>query len=466
NKKTSTVETIDITSNDEFGNMAKTINNSIQDATELIVEDNNIIENIKEVIGYVKEGNFKQRITKNTKNESLTIVKETLNSLFDNLEELLNEMNNAFGKLASGEFDATITLETKGEYKKTKQSIDTLSKNLGSLNLGIQGLITHVDKGDFTYRVENVNYDGSMLEMANGLNSLVANIEAVFKDINTNMQAISNGDLTVSINEEHKGEYLVLAQAINNTIKQIKKVIQIANNSANEIVSGLEEVSSASNNLSKSATSQAASLEETSVAIEEMAANIKISTDNIHNTSALAKEVSVMAIDGGSSVNKTAAVTQEVAQKISLIEDIAYQTNLLALNAAIEAARAGENGKGFAVVAVEVRKLAERSQELANKISEISEESLSQSAKAGELINKIVPQIKQTTDLVEEIAATSSEQDIGIKQIHEAMHLLDKMTQQNASSSEQLANSSIVMNEEAIKLAEVMKFFKVDVDKE
>ncbi|MCP4969131.1 MAG: chemotaxis protein, partial [Arcobacter sp.] len=91
----------------------------------------------------------------------------------------------------------------------------------------------------------------------------------------------------------------------------------------------------------------------------------------------------------------------------------------------------------------------------------ISEESLSQSTKAGELINKIVPQIKQTTDLVEEIAATSSEQDIGIKQIHEAMNELDKVTQQNASASEQLATSSSSMKEEAIKLDNVMKFFKV-----
>ncbi|MCP4969135.1 MAG: hypothetical protein GY932_00905, partial [Arcobacter sp.] len=91
----------------------------------------------------------------------------------------------------------------------------------------------------------------------------------------------------------------------------------------------------------------------------------------------------------------------------------------------------------------------------------ISEESLSQSTKAGELINKIVPQIKQTTDLVEEIAATSSEQDIGIKQINEAMNELDKVTQQNANNSEQLATSSSSMKEEAIKLAEVMNFFKI-----
>ncbi|MCP4971971.1 MAG: methyl-accepting chemotaxis protein, partial [Arcobacter sp.] len=302
NRKTNELKTIDIDSNDELGNMAKTINKNIKRSEIAITQENEIIDDIKQVVASVKEGNFNNRITKESSNESLTMIKDTLNSLFDNLENLLNEMNNAFKKLAHGEFDATISVQTKGEYNKTKKSIDMLSNSLSELDTSIQGLINNIDKGDFSYRLENKNYKGSMLVMANGLNSLASNIDSVFKDINTNIKQVALGDLTVSINEQHKGEYLVLAKAINNTIEQIKNVIQTANNSTTQIVSGLNEVSSASSNLSRSATLQASSLEETSVAIEEMASNIKISTDNIHNTSAIAKDVSVMANDGGTSV--------------------------------------------------------------------------------------------------------------------------------------------------------------------
>ena len=466
NKESSDAKPIDVQSKDELGQMAKVVNDNIAQIRNNLQEDDKFILDVKNKIKHVKKGKLNISIDVVCNNDSFMELKELINGMLQMLHRTvgsdLNEINSVLNNFAASKFDLLI----KDPQADVEKTINQLGDIINNLVIDIKFILDAVENGEFSKQLEIDNVTGDIKDINIGLNTILSSIQTTFKDINTNMQKVSKGDLTVSINEQHKGDYLVLAKAINNTIEQIKKIIQTANSSANEIVSGLKEVSSASNNLSKSASSQAASLEETSVAIEEMASNIKISTDNIHNTSALAKEVSEMANDGGTSVNKTAQVTQDVAQKISLIEDIAYQTNLLALNAAIEAARAGENGKGFAVVAVEVRKLAERSQELASEISEISEESLSQSTKAGELINKIVPQIKQTTDLVEEIAATSSEQDIGIKQIHEAMHELDKMTQQNASSSEQLSNSSVIMNEEAVKLAEVMKFFKVDDIKE
>ncbi|MFW6234937.1 MAG: methyl-accepting chemotaxis protein, partial [Spirochaetota bacterium] len=133
-----------------------------------------------------------------------------------------------------------------------------------------------------------------------------------------------------------------------------------------------------------------------------------------------------------------------------------------ALNAAIEAARAGEHGKGFAVVASEVRKLAERSQGAAAEIAALSTSSVAVAEKAGEMISGIIPDIRKTAELVQEISASSKEQDSGAKQINSALAQLDKVVQQNASASEQMAAMAEELSGQARQLQETVAYFKVD----
>ncbi len=157
----------------------------------------------------------------------------------------------------------------------------------------------------------------------------------------------------------------------------------------------------------------------------------------------------------------TVAAMKQIALKIRIIDDIAYQTNLLALNAAIEAARAGEHGKGFAVVATEVRKLAERSQVAAQEIGTVASSSVDLAEQAGKLLDAIVPNIRKTSDLVQEITAASEEQSSGVSQINVAVNQLSQTTQQNASSSEELAATAEEMSGQAEQLQQTMAFFKI-----
>ncbi|MCM2477851.1 methyl-accepting chemotaxis protein, partial [Rhizobium sp. CG5] len=164
----------------------------------------------------------------------------------------------------------------------------------------------------------------------------------------------------------------------------------------------------------------------------------------------------------GEAVSRAVGAMRTIAEKISIVQEIARQTDLLALNAAVEAARAGEHGKGFAVVASEVRKLAERSQAAASEISALSGTTVTVATEAGEMLNRLVPDIRKTAELVSEISAACREQDIGASQINEAIQQLDKVTQQNAGASEEMSATSEELAAQAEELQTSISFFRVD----
>lgn len=242
-------------------------------------------------------------------------------------------------------------------------------------------------------------------------------------------------------------------------VRGIKKVVASIQVTVEGVASGSKQISATGSQIAEGASEQAASLEEVSSSMEEMAANIRQSADNATQTEQISRKAAEDAKASGEAVNEAVNAMNEIAEKISVIGEISRQTNLLALNAAIEAARAGDHGKGFAVVAAEVRKLAERSQGAASEISELSCSSMAVSEKAGELLNKLVPDIQKTAELVEEISSSAREQDLGANEINTALQQLDQVVQQSASASEQMASTSQLLSEQANDMREGMKVF-------
>ncbi|MDA8409174.1 MAG: methyl-accepting chemotaxis protein [Treponema sp.] len=230
---------------------------------------------------------------------------------------------------------------------------------------------------------------------------------------------------------------------------------------ANSVSLGSQQISSTAQQLSQGTTEQAASAEEVSASVEEMIASIRQNADNAGATEGIAQKASADGEDGGAAVADSVEAMKNIAAKIGVIDEIARQTNLLALNAAIEAARAGDAGKGFAVVASEVRKLAERSQRASGEISELSKSTMAAAANAGEIIRRIVPDIRKTAGLVQEIAASSREQNSGADQIGKAIGQLDTVIQQNAGASEELASMAEELAGQARQLQDTVAYFKV-----
>jgi methyl-accepting chemotaxis protein len=294
--------------------------------------------------------------------------------------------------------------------------------------------------------------------------SLTRSIVRPLSEAGTIANSLAAGDLTVTVEAKSKDETGQMMEAIKNMVEKLKHVVGDVMSAADNVASGSQQLSSTSQQMSQGATEQAASAEEISSSMEEMTSSIRQNADNSGQTEKIAVKSAADAREGGKAVTETVSAMKEIATKISIIEEIARQTNLLALNAAIEAARAGEHGKGFAVVASEVRKLAERSQAAAGEISTLSTRSVQVAEAAGEMLNKMVPDIQKTAELVQEISASSKEQDTGAEQISKAIQQLDSVIQQNASASEEMASTSEELSSQAEQLKDAIGFFRIDTD--
>jgi methyl-accepting chemotaxis protein len=297
----------------------------------------------------------------------------------------------------------------------------------------------------------------------------------VLHEMETGLERLSAGDLTFQIKQAFAPEYEKLRANFNSAMSQLQKTMKTVTGRAHGLRSGSQEITQASDDLSRRTEQQAAGLEETAAALDQITATVKKTADGaiaarkvVATAKDDAEKSSAVVSDAVGAMTRIEDSSRQIGQIIGVIDEIAFQTNLLALNAGVEAARAGDAGRGFAVVASEVRGLAQRSAEAAKEIKTLISTSTEQVAQGVDLVGqtglaliRIAEQVAQINGVVSEIAASAQEQAAGLHEVNTAVNQMDQVTQQNAAMVEQATAAAHSLREEADALSELIAQFQV-----
>ncbi|MFZ2309179.1 MAG: methyl-accepting chemotaxis protein [Rhodoferax sp.] len=290
------------------------------------------------------------------------------------------------------------------------------------------------------------------------------------------VDAVSHGDLSMTIEADGKDEVARLLQAMARMQSGLSRVVRSVRQGSESVATASAEIAQGNNDLSARTEQQASSLEETAASMEQLGATVRQNADSARHANELAQSASTVAVQGGKVVGEVVETmrginesSRKISDIISVIDGIAFQTNILALNAAVEAARAGEQGRGFAVVATEVRSLAGRSADAAREIKTLINASVERvehgttlADQAGATMTEVVTSIQRVTDIMGAINAASNEQALGVAQVGEAVTQMDQGTQQNAALVEEMAAAASSLKVQAQDLVHVVAAFKLE----
>jgi methyl-accepting chemotaxis protein len=286
---------------------------------------------------------------------------------------------------------------------------------------------------------------------------------------------LASGNLQHRINNQFAPKAARLKDDFNSAIVKLDEALGDVAQNVVSIRAGALEISQASDDLSNRTEQQAASLEETAAALDQITATVRRTAEGARQASEVVQSARGDAEQSGQVVQEAVEAMSAIEQSsvqigniIGVIDEIAFQTNLLALNAGVEAARAGEAGRGFAVVASEVRALAQRSADAAKEIKTLISASGRQVGsgvnlvgQTGEALQRIVNRVADIDSLVSEIAASAQEQATGLQQVNSAVNQMDQVTQQNAAMVEEATAASHSMASEAEALNASVERFKI-----
>jgi len=329
--------------------------------------------------------------------------------------------------------------------------------------------------GDFSQRVEASFPDEELNALARGVNELVETVDRGLGETGGVLAALANTDLTLRVEGNYEGAFDRLKTDTNAVAERLSEVVVSLKGTSQSLRVATGEILAGANDLSERTTKQAATIEETSATMEQLATTVLANAERANDASIAAADVTRTAEDGGAVMLLATEAMERITQSsgkisniIGMIDDIAFQTNLLALNASVEAARAGDAGKGFAVVAVEVRRLAQSAASASSDVKKLIEQSGTEVSGGSRLVLEAASKLeamlvaaRSSNDAMAAIAKASREQAASIEEVNAAVRQMDEMTQHNAALVEE-TNAAVEQTEaQAVELDRIVEIFRV-----
>jgi methyl-accepting chemotaxis protein len=365
---------------------------------------------------------------------------------------------------------------TEAEAAKIIADEEARRKMMAELQEAFGDVVNAAVAGDFGRRVEASFADAELNSLASSVNELVETVDRGLTESANVLAALAQTDLTQRVEGHYEGAFAQLKSDTNAVAEKLSDIVIELRGTSRTLKTATGEILSGANDLSERTTRQAATIEETSAAMEQLASTVMENAKRAQDASQTALTVTTAAEEGGqvmdeatSAMGRITTSSAKVSDIIKMIDDIAFQTNLLALNASVEAARAGDAGKRFAVVAVEVRRLAQSAASASSEVKALIEQSATEVdggsklvANAAEKLAAMLEAARANKTQMEEIARQSREQASSIEEVNTAVRQMDEMTQHNAALVEE-TNAAIAQTEEqATALDRIVDIFRID----
>ncbi|WP_375452614.1 methyl-accepting chemotaxis protein [uncultured Devosia sp.] len=346
---------------------------------------------------------------------------------------------------------------------------------LDQLRSSFENVVIAAAAGDFSHRIDLQSTDDELESLARSVNALVATVESGLAETGKVLAALAHTDLTQTMTGSYQGAFGKLQADTNAVAAKLVEIVGELRDTSGGLKSATGEIASGANDLRERTSRQAVAIQETSTAMDKLAATVVQNAERARSASDVAAGVTRTAEEGGAVMHRATEAMERITQSsgkisniIGLIDDIAFQTNLLALNASVEAARAGDAGKGFAVVAVEVRRLAQSAASASADVKALIEQSANEVQGGSRLVGDAAARLesmlgaaRSSNDMMNNIARESGDQAASIDAINSAVQAMDEMTRHNAALVEEI-NAAVEQSEtRARDLDRVVDIFAV-----
>ncbi len=442
----------------------------MQESIRLLTED------VVVLMSAATEGRLDVRADASAHDGEYQKIVSGFNQTLDTIVQPMQVAEKYLKKIASGDLEETISEQFAGDFQNIIDSMNSCIQTIKTLKEDTVMLSTAAIAGDLSVRADAERHSGDYKKIVEGINSTLDALLEPITEMQTILQHLEKGNMTVKMMGHYNGEYAKLKDNLNATIQTLHDMLGKVSAAVDHVSTGAQQVSDASQAVSQGATEQASSLEEITASMTEIGSQSKHNSENAAQADQLASVARGDAqlgsdrikemLDSMAEINDS---SDKISKIIKVIEEIAFQTNLLALNAAVEAARAGVHGKGFAVVAEEVRNLAQRSAKAASETTNLIQNSVDKARKGSEIADqsaealyKIIEGIAKVSDLIGEIASASQEQVQGLQQVNQGLNQIDQVTQTNTANAEESASVAEELSGQAVQLKNIIRRFQLE----